>query len=747
MKKLCGRIAVILVFLLVGIVILHAQDFENYRPISSKGVIPDDFIKQSTEKYIEAQEKVDKSGNVSERKTLLDYYLISNFNIDKLLRSGYITFNDELSNYVGKVADYLLREDPELRKSLRFYILKSPEVNAYATDPGIIFISVGLIAQIQNEAQLAFILSHEIAHYKNKHMVNSYIHSTEVKSGKGDYKGISRDLKISALFEYSKENELDADKEGFTKIYRNSDYSLDEVKGIFDVMLYSYLPIDEIDFNKSFLESEYLFFPDEYTDAEEVPISAAEDYDDSKSTHPNIKKRRSFMLRELQYQENKNGVLFNVGTEDDFRKIQKIARYELCSIYLLDRNYENAFYTAYILKLRGDTNVKYVDLVLAESIYSLAKYKNYESFKDVHVRPKKVEGSKHQLNYFFDKIKKDELAVLAVRVLWETRLKYPKDEMLVKMSDDMLHDLVFKNKKVRADFAAKWMTQIEVDTLSEEELMKMDKYERIKYKRALESNKQRESSLTETAFIDLFAIPEFRYKFETYQDSFAISSKIEPVTITRQERRLENKRLRKYGDPQGIDRLVLVNPYCYISNNNGIDYLQSEKMEVELFEAVTKLASNLEMKVDLLDNKTLKSDNIEKFNDLCSVNNWFGELTLHNDIPIVNSYDNSISGLSEKYGTKYFAWIGIISGDERKESQMTRFFSYSATMFGIPFGVYDLIAPDHYFSIVLNVVDIEKGQVVFSKQTYVKENCNKDVFNSVLFDLMNQLSLNSKSKS
>ncbi|PIP55108.1 MAG: hypothetical protein COX07_01700, partial [Bacteroidetes bacterium CG23_combo_of_CG06-09_8_20_14_all_32_9] len=149
------------------------QRLDNFKPLQSQGKIPNDFIQLSSEKYFNEEQKIDKSESSLRVMLRKKYLLQSNFYIEYLLNSGFILFNDTLSNYINGVADNLLKNQPELRKQLRFYTIKSPEVNAFATNKGIIFITVGLLSQIQSEAQLAWILSHEIIHYKYKHNIES----------------------------------------------------------------------------------------------------------------------------------------------------------------------------------------------------------------------------------------------------------------------------------------------------------------------------------------------------------------------------------------------------------------------------------------------------------------------------------------------------------------------------------------------------------------------------------------------
>lgn len=71
-------------------------------------------------------------------------------------------------NLVGKgMALYSGR--PELE--FRFIVLDSDEINAFATPGGYIFLTRGALIKMDNEAQLASVLGHEIAHVTQKHVV------------------------------------------------------------------------------------------------------------------------------------------------------------------------------------------------------------------------------------------------------------------------------------------------------------------------------------------------------------------------------------------------------------------------------------------------------------------------------------------------------------------------------------------------------------------------------------------------
>ncbi|MFT5917250.1 MAG: putative Zn-dependent protease [Bacteroidia bacterium] len=199
-------------------VFLYAQDWNNYQPIQSEGQIPKEFLSSSTEKFISKVESISSEKKRREQRKEEQFYLQSTFNIDQLLLSGNVLFNDPISIYVNKVADELLKNNAGLRKKLKFYVVKSPISNAFATERGAIFINMGLLARLENEAQLAFILSHEITHYTKDHVLKRYINNRDMTDKRSknykQYKKSSGYEVLLAKYNYSKKNEKEADRVG-----------------------------------------------------------------------------------------------------------------------------------------------------------------------------------------------------------------------------------------------------------------------------------------------------------------------------------------------------------------------------------------------------------------------------------------------------------------------------------------------------------------------------------------------------
>lgn len=74
-----------------------------------------------------------------------------------------------LQRYVNRVGLWVALQGSRPNLPWRFAVLDNPNVNAFAAPGGYIFITRGLLDQLQTEAELAGALAHEIAHVEKKH--------------------------------------------------------------------------------------------------------------------------------------------------------------------------------------------------------------------------------------------------------------------------------------------------------------------------------------------------------------------------------------------------------------------------------------------------------------------------------------------------------------------------------------------------------------------------------------------------
>ena len=80
--------------------------------------------------------------------------------------------NAEISNYVEQVGQKLARQAGSASTPYKFdfHVLRDPRtINAFALPGGQVSITMGLLTRLQNEAELAGVLGHEIAHVMARH--------------------------------------------------------------------------------------------------------------------------------------------------------------------------------------------------------------------------------------------------------------------------------------------------------------------------------------------------------------------------------------------------------------------------------------------------------------------------------------------------------------------------------------------------------------------------------------------------
>ena len=98
---------------------------------------------------------------------------------DQQIAAQYGIYDDpELQAYVERIGEKVLAKSdlrrPETPEEYRntpftFRVLDSPVVNAFALPGGFVYVTRGLVAHLENEAQLAMVLGHEVAHVAARH--------------------------------------------------------------------------------------------------------------------------------------------------------------------------------------------------------------------------------------------------------------------------------------------------------------------------------------------------------------------------------------------------------------------------------------------------------------------------------------------------------------------------------------------------------------------------------------------------
>ncbi|NIR61497.1 MAG: M48 family metalloprotease [Gammaproteobacteria bacterium] len=137
-----------------------------------------------------------------------------------LVRSGKLHRDDALETYVQTVMDGLY---PELDGAVRVHIVRSPTLNAFALPNGSIYVHLGLLARLENEAQLATVLAHEAGHFVDKHALRQRRNvktSTAFAASVGmvGIPLVGEVLAVSSIYGYSRDLERDADAIAYERL-------------------------------------------------------------------------------------------------------------------------------------------------------------------------------------------------------------------------------------------------------------------------------------------------------------------------------------------------------------------------------------------------------------------------------------------------------------------------------------------------------------------------------------------------
>jgi hypothetical protein len=780
------KIAIRFLFLCFFATALSAQnaiDFNHYQPLKCSGTIPEDFRILSQEKYktdVKNEAKTSKNHNVSSAKD--EFLLETNYLIDELLLSGKVLFGDTVTAYVNHVADNVLVNQPELRGKLRFYCLKSSEVNAFSTNQGIVFVTLGLIAQLENEAQLAFVLSHEIAHYERHHTMNEYLENRKIFSQQDSYKYNTYDDQIRTASSYSKDLELEADSLGLLRLEKTG-YDCDEAISSFFVLQFSDLPFEDFEFNPDFLENPVMKLPKDLLLDSITPINLDNDAeDDSYSSHPNIATRRKKLENTLDHMSGCGNQKF-ASTPEEFYMIRKICRFETVRILLNRRDYCAAFYNAYILQ-KADSQSIYLQTCLGKSLYGMAKYKNHGSYSDVSEYYGKKEGNQQQVYHLFGTLDATQLNLIALRYLYNLSQK-DSSYMILAMRNDLADEAVHLNDVHLPDMKKNYTIFLEVQKNSSDTAIKktepvnqpvqdnnssgsstyVSKYDKLRQakkkleeKEVVETQKSDASKYYMLAFADIQDRPDVKKMFDDAENSAAEKDAAEKAEKerrakmssyqVRKEEQDKKSNNRKEGLALGIDTVVYVDPFYYAEDDrHGLKLIQSETQQLEFSAEIRENAMYSGLNIDLLNPKSFTANDVDKYNDMATVNDWMGERLDHEDeLDMLPLETDRMMEVSKKYNTTHFCYTGVYTYKQKREGRGT-IILFSILCYPIlPFGIAYALTPEHHTYYYTLMYDVKTGKPDIIRTIHLKSKSKKGYINSIMYDMMVQIKTVKKTK-
>jgi Zn-dependent protease with chaperone function len=123
----------------------------------SKSLLPQRFENTKTANYTKEQMKKRQE------------FLLS------LLESGDFIVGTTINKYVEFVFQSILQANPQLDQTMSVLVSRNPRPNAFNTGDNIVVVHLGLLERLNNEAELGFVLAHEMAHQSQSHVMTNLI--------------------------------------------------------------------------------------------------------------------------------------------------------------------------------------------------------------------------------------------------------------------------------------------------------------------------------------------------------------------------------------------------------------------------------------------------------------------------------------------------------------------------------------------------------------------------------------------
>jgi predicted Zn-dependent protease len=149
-----------------------------------------------------------------------------------------------LQKYVDRIGQQLAANSHRAHLQFHFTVLDSEEINAFALPGGYIYVTRGIMAYLDSEAELAGVLGHEIGHVTARHSVRQQAGQfasdllsvlIAATTGQSSLGNLSQQLSTGLIRGYGREHELEADRLGAEYLHRTK-YDPDNMLEVIGVL-------------------------------------------------------------------------------------------------------------------------------------------------------------------------------------------------------------------------------------------------------------------------------------------------------------------------------------------------------------------------------------------------------------------------------------------------------------------------------------------------------------------------------
>lgn len=416
-----------LMIFLSGVVVANAQSSTVLDTANTayKKVVTDYFegvtLKEEQEIELIKDKKVRKEVQVAYKEKQEDFR--------QLVKKGFFIEHTKYSPLIQSVFEKIKKGNPTVDfGNIKLLLAISAEYNAYNYGGGIVVLNLPLLLEIDNEYELAFIISHEISHQNLNHVYNSMLNkaikstSKELKNqtsqieneryNKGRLaENLFKKLVYGNRFE-SRKCEHQADSLGFVYFRNaypeNENYALQTLKKLKEIDKPKNDSLVKKDFVK-FFEVNNLKFNDEWITSDLASYSYQKQSKlwnvDSLRTHPDCDLRVDFLKKAFQIKDSDKNPVKNFQKQID-------SDYEyVFGLYHLGAYGKSLYLT--LLKLKANPDDVFLRKMLYDNLLKIRDARNNLTLnKYVEVESPKFSDDYNQMLCLIRNIRKNEMNLI-----------------------------------------------------------------------------------------------------------------------------------------------------------------------------------------------------------------------------------------------------------------------------------------------------------------------------------------------
>lgn len=352
------RNTILLCFLFISLN-TSAQKFNEYKPVkyssTARKYSYTEYVKKLKIKYIS-----DDKGTRNDFNQML-YGLHLNY-IANAKNKAFIT-EPYIVKYLQSIVDSIAAKN-NLKEKYEVVCTRYLEANAYNMGDNKLYVNMGLLKILDNEAQLAFLLCHELSHQLLTHVQEDFIAKRKLRKdktvqkeikdiNKAKYNKLDRTIQFVKdhsydMAKYSRVQERAADSMAIV-LLSNTNYDIREGMNLMRILDKSDKDSTVIDYDKYFA-ADGSKLPALWTKKKENLLEfgfkkAVELDEDSLKTHPDITNRIAMIDQQLKSAKfDPRGKTTAVRSASLFDSVKAVSKFEQIELYIKNKRYSAIVY-------------------------------------------------------------------------------------------------------------------------------------------------------------------------------------------------------------------------------------------------------------------------------------------------------------------------------------------------------------------------------------------------------------------